>query len=776
MGYGTGEFLSHLDWKQIGDPKFKLYAFQGQSEGEFSDVRLTPDWKLFKYDGSSVHGDSKNCINNGGICSIVKDKVTYTYRNEDYYSNNNGKLGITPVSSSEEVIVVDYLSGCGKLYKVKLSELKASKYNADSNVDFKDKIFSFYANIDCGEKNNVDTYNSLNDIGKKIFDENKIRIPEEDQAILLNISKIAQEFDIEVYNSFVDKQKNNGAMFWRGIVNNGEYTREKLENTYQAFINYSNALDKLYNYPFSDVKELVEHVKDHFQITKGSNNIFAFPSDLKMVRIIMPPFKQMSIERKKQLTDLLSKGSYAIEQNIGNDVDAGLVLSTIFTTTDYTSSEALDLVNYVIDKGYLKHFVEKLYGYQYDTFIKTVNNIAFNNLNAREVHLDAKKPNFIKFTDALLGTNNDEKLVSSKELEFTVTKWFSNEKYFVKVHPLDPVIVEFDKNISLGGKYQFLKGQMYPLPAIMVYDLFWQDTKSARWKSAQLTGEVALTALGVGEVVWAVRAYRVGQTARATYLGVKAAADMGVGFTDIYLQNTDVLTEEQLNRWNKFVFLYAVGSFSTSAVDGLVSKYGKKGIASQKDFEDFEQALKNNKIDLDAELNKSPYKNQIEEVVKGADGAKEVEKLVEEIERIKDLRKTNSSKRIEELGKDLDKGKTSLAEGKAGFEIEEKYGYFERFKSTAEKKGDWISLSGDYKGKTFDEFGGELGEVALSEFARKPSQKAKFFKSIDLHFTKADYVVLNLTEMKRLQPSLYEETLNYISTKFGEAKLINISK
>lgn len=35
MDYSTGEELSHLDWKQINDPAFKLYAFQGQSSGSY---------------------------------------------------------------------------------------------------------------------------------------------------------------------------------------------------------------------------------------------------------------------------------------------------------------------------------------------------------------------------------------------------------------------------------------------------------------------------------------------------------------------------------------------------------------------------------------------------------------------------------------------------------------------------------------------------------------------------------------------------------------------
>ncbi len=149
---------------------------------------------------------------------------------------------------------------------------------------------------------------------------------------------------------------------------------------------------------------------------------------------------------------------------------------------------------------------------------------------------------------------------------------------------------------------------------------------------------------------------------------------------------------------------------------------------------------------------------------------------VKEIERIKTLRKTNFSKRIEELGGDLDKNKISLTEGRVGADLEEKYGYFKRFKSTENRKGDWISLSGKYRGKTFDEFGGEINEFALNEFKRKPSQKAKYFKSIDTHFIKADYVILNLGQMKKIYPELYDETLEYIITKYGNSKLINITK
>lgn len=57
MDYSTGEELSHLDWKQVNDPAFKLYAFQGQSSGQDIDKKfilnedgyfITPSNKLIK--------------------------------------------------------------------------------------------------------------------------------------------------------------------------------------------------------------------------------------------------------------------------------------------------------------------------------------------------------------------------------------------------------------------------------------------------------------------------------------------------------------------------------------------------------------------------------------------------------------------------------------------------------------------------------------------------------------------------------------------------------
>ncbi len=113
MDYSSGTVLSLFDWKQINDPKIKIYAFQKQEEGEFNDVRLTPDWIPFEYHGSSIHGNNSSCKNNGGICSIEKNGQQYSYiSTQRDYINGNDTLKISIVNNPEYVIVVDYSVGC----------------------------------------------------------------------------------------------------------------------------------------------------------------------------------------------------------------------------------------------------------------------------------------------------------------------------------------------------------------------------------------------------------------------------------------------------------------------------------------------------------------------------------------------------------------------------------------------------------------------------------------------------------------------------------------
>ncbi|CAM3289775.1 hypothetical protein [Empedobacter stercoris] len=72
MDYSESELLSHKDWQQIGDPAFKFYGFQDQSEGEFNGgYAITPNYKIFSV-----------------ASSIITDEVDYTKEENKKYSDD----------------------------------------------------------------------------------------------------------------------------------------------------------------------------------------------------------------------------------------------------------------------------------------------------------------------------------------------------------------------------------------------------------------------------------------------------------------------------------------------------------------------------------------------------------------------------------------------------------------------------------------------------------------------------------------------------------------
>ncbi|NML72080.1 hypothetical protein HHL23_20135 [Chryseobacterium sp. RP-3-3] len=87
--YSTGEELSHLDWKQVNDPAFKLYAFQGQSSGEFTDIQLTPEWEPFKFTGSNIYISGNIKSPNGAVHGIAMCKNDSCSETENYFWIND---------------------------------------------------------------------------------------------------------------------------------------------------------------------------------------------------------------------------------------------------------------------------------------------------------------------------------------------------------------------------------------------------------------------------------------------------------------------------------------------------------------------------------------------------------------------------------------------------------------------------------------------------------------------------------------------------------------
>ena len=148
------------------------------------------------------------------------------------------------------------------------------------------------------------------------------------------------------------------------------------------------------------------------------------------------------------------------------------------------------------------------------------------------------------------------------------------------------------------------------------------------------------------------------------------------------------------------------------------------------------------------------------------------------VDAIKKERIDDPAKRKEELGFDLDTKKVRVREGEVAFDIEKDWGYFERYKAPPGKKGDWIGISDKGKGKTFDQFGLPDNQKVIEANAKlnadgSPSKlRTKFFESLDEHFTKSDYVILDIEAVKKYLPDFYNDIMAHIDAKFGKAKLI----
>jgi DNA/RNA non-specific endonuclease len=142
--------------------------------------------------------------------------------------------------------------------------------------------------------------------------------------------------------------------------------------------------------------------------------------------------------------------------------------------------------------------------------------------------------------------------------------------------PYSYVLVYFEEEIP---NQPFKKGEYYTIPALQAYLLFNTDRRGFYEKTAVISLEVGLCFLGVGEMTAAYRLYRAGRTIYGTYLMTKATLDLGMGLTDIYIQNS--LAEEwkkteegqkKLEKWNTINKWYMISSLSASAIDLAITK------------------------------------------------------------------------------------------------------------------------------------------------------------------------------------------------------------
>ena len=164
MDYNEGQDFFYRDWKQINDPKVKLYAFQKQSEGEFAGkIWLTPDWRPFKYDRShitAIDREELSEIPQGALPAILgEDKKAYyaEFSNEEFvgYKNLDGlflKLDYQ-TSINDETVIYLYRTGnsCGSdtYYKTSWGYIKDKK----GTVSFTVTPITFVNTVTCTNAN-----------------------------------------------------------------------------------------------------------------------------------------------------------------------------------------------------------------------------------------------------------------------------------------------------------------------------------------------------------------------------------------------------------------------------------------------------------------------------------------------------------------------------------------------------------------------------------------------------------------------------------------------
>lgn len=162
----------------------------------------------------------------------------------------------------------------------------------------------------------------------------------------------------------------------------------------------------------------------------------------------------------------------------------------------------------------------------------------------------------------------------------------------------------------------------------------------------------------------------------------------------------------------------------------------------------------------------SQKKNRIKQKKKNLEESK-LKKL------LADIKQQSPEQRKKELGTDPAKGYIEH-EAEVGTAIEKQFGYFKRSPKADEE---WISLSGQYKGKKFD----LIGHYRITSL-KIPDNifKEKFIGSLKRHITKNDIVILDYRYFTENQRRIVQEFMESISSPekvksiFSDNDLTNI--
>lgn len=619
MDYGAGTVLSHNDWDIIHSGGWKFYGFQKSSSGALISGRwYTTDWKPFtaKDEYTPVVEVAGNARPEGTIRRIfIKSEnayYTYSSKNGDYLKDGEETkpllISIVELSdsSTDPVYLYKYEGGCEKDTYYKSTHNKVIVNKNDINTLL--KTLKPVGTFSCAKP---PTFEDLKEIGKEIYAYNKSQVPEKDIEILIQISSIGDIIGKDNYNSYITKLRNDGNLFWSNTNKEAPYTTENLNNTLSSLKKFSDAIQRIKTFNYPTIEDLVQDVDSNFKITKGSDNIFTFPSDMRLTRLITAPFNDLDAKRSKDLIDLIENARFTTNHNVGDPIYAEQILTAIldkFAKGSNIEDKKL-IIDHIRRKKYLFHFINGISGIYYEAFINSMIIMTHQVYPAPEFKINSDK--YLTFSPAYLKLNSESISMDGK-VELKIKRWFSENQYDIIADPYEYITVSFADDVDFGGNFQFKKNQKVQMSAICAYQLFHKDTRAAQWKSARIAGEVALTVIGVGEITAAIRLYRTGRTIYAAYLGFKALGDVGFGLADIYINNSDnSLTDSQKDTWNKFFMIYSISSISVTGLEVATNKVIKKLNKGGNSYNEFENAVEEADIDID-----QLYKDNIENTTK----------------------------------------------------------------------------------------------------------------------------------------------------------------
>jgi hypothetical protein len=105
MDYSEGTILNHLDWKQINDPAFKLYAFQSQASGEIAGgFGISPNWK-FVNNGGETKVAYLEAAEKGFVGGFKRGDKTYKWDSKKgVYVNDAEKTDVFNLSDTKPTL------------------------------------------------------------------------------------------------------------------------------------------------------------------------------------------------------------------------------------------------------------------------------------------------------------------------------------------------------------------------------------------------------------------------------------------------------------------------------------------------------------------------------------------------------------------------------------------------------------------------------------------------------------------------------------------------